>query len=273
MADTVRYIVITGASGGLGSATARLFATRGWHVIAADVRPPEALPDATWVQTDVTDAGSVGVLAERVRELAPDGIAAVVNFAGVMAVGVLVTMPEDDLRRVLDINVFGTYRVNKALFESIRLGRGRIVNISSETGWQSALMLNGPYAMSKHAIEAYSDALRRELMFLGIPVIKIQPGPFRTDMIGGIPAAFAKAEQTAGELRWLVRRVAALAVNEDDHARDPTALAEVIWKAVTATRPRPAYSIGADRRRTALHVLPARIADAALRAALRRHSS
>ena len=200
------------------------------------------------MQVDVTDADSVDALAERVRELAPDGIAAVVNFAGVMTVGVLVGMPEDDLRRVLDINVLGTYRVNKALFESIRLGRGRIVNISSETGWQSALMLNGPYAMSKHAIEAYSDALRRELMFLGIPVIKIQPGPFRTDMIGGIPAAFARAEQTAGDLRWLVRRVGALAANENDHARDPAALAEVIWKAVTAS---PSQARVFDRRRPA----------------------
>ncbi len=270
MDDTRRHIVVTGASGGLGAATARLFAARGWHVIAADVRPPHAQPNMTAVQVDVTDAASVDALAERVRELAPGGIGAVVNFAGVMSVGVLVGMPEDDLRRVLDINVLGTYRVNKALFESIRRGRGRIVNISSETGWQSALMLNGPYAMSKHAIEAYSDALRRELMFLDIPVVKIQPGPFRTDMIGGIPGAFDRAEQTAGDLDWLVRRVGALAANENDHAREPAALAEVIWTAVTAARPRAAYSVGADRRRTALHFLPTRVADAALRLALGR---
>jgi NAD(P)-dependent dehydrogenase (short-subunit alcohol dehydrogenase family) len=278
MDDTTRHIVITGASGGLGTATARLFAARGWHVIAADVSAADtsqadAQPGITAVQVDVTDTASVDALAERVRQLAPDGISAVVNFAGVMTVGVLVGMPEDDLRRVLDINVLGTYRVNKALFDSIRLGHGRIVNISSETGWQSALMLNGPYAMSKHAIEAYSDALRRELMFLGVPVVKIQPGPFRTDMISGIPDAFARAEQTAGDLRWLVRRVGTLAANENDHARDPAALAEVIWKAVTAARPRSAYSIGADRRRTALHLLPARVADFALRAALRRRPS
>ncbi len=273
MDDVKRHIVITGASGGLGAATARLFAARGWHVIAADVSLSDTQPGTTAVQVDVTDGDSVDALAERVRELAPDGIAAVVNFAGVMTVGVLVGMPEDDLRRVLDINVLGTYRVNKALFESVRLGHGRIVNISSETGWQSALMLNGPYAMSKHAIEAYSDALRRELMFLGVRVIKIQPGPFRTDMISGIPDAFARAEQTAGDLRWLVRRVGALAANENEHARDPAALAEVIWTAVTATRPRTAYSIGADRRRTALHFLPTRVADLALRAALRRRSS
>jgi NAD(P)-dependent dehydrogenase (short-subunit alcohol dehydrogenase family) len=267
--DRTRHIVITGAAGGLGAATARLFAARGRQVIAADLTPPQPRAGISPVQVDVTDATSVGDLARRVDELAPDGIQAVVNFAGVMSVGVLVGIDEADLRRVLGINVLGTYRVNKALFESVRRGRGRIVNISSETGWQSALMLNGPYAMSKHAIEAYSDALRRELMFLDVPVIKVRPGPFRTDMVNGIPAAFARAEETAGALRWLVRRVGALAANENDHARDPSALAEVIWTAVTTKRPRPAYSIGTDRRRALLHYLPARVADAALRVSLR----
>jgi NAD(P)-dependent dehydrogenase (short-subunit alcohol dehydrogenase family) len=263
------HVVITGAAGGLGAATARLFAERGWDVVAADVSPPEPGQRVTPARVDVTDAASVAELARSVERLAPEGIGAVVNFAGVMNVGVLVGMDEADLRRVLEINVLGTYRVNKALFDSVRRGRGRIVNISSETGWQSALMLNGPYAMSKHAIEAYSDALRRELMFLGIPVIKIQPGPFRTDMIDGIPAAFAKAEQSAGELRWLVRRVGALAANENTHARQPAALAELVWTAVTTKRPRAAYSIGADRRRTLLHYLPTRVADAVLRLTLR----
>src|SRR6478609_8653596 len=141
------HLVITGAAGGLGAATARLFAARGWNVIAADVKLPEQQRGTSPVQVDVTDAASVDELARRVNAIAPDGIGAVVNFAGVMSVGVLVGMDEADLRCVLDINVLGTYRVNKALFEAMRRGHGRIVNISSETGWQSALMLNGPYAM------------------------------------------------------------------------------------------------------------------------------
>lgn len=262
-------IVITGAGGGLGGAAARLFAARGWQVIAGDVRPPEAAPNITPVTLDVTDPASVAALADHVRTHAPHGIGAVVNFAGVMIVGVLVGLADADLERVLDINVLGTFRVNKALFDSVRLGRGRIVNISSETGWQSALMLNGPYAMSKHAIEAYSDALRRELMFLGVPVIKIQPGPFRTDMIGGIPAAFERAAETAGELGWLVRKVGGLAAGEDEHAGNPALLADVIWTAVTTRRPRPRYSVKPDLQRSLLHRLPARVSDLALRLALR----
>jgi NAD(P)-dependent dehydrogenase (short-subunit alcohol dehydrogenase family) len=264
-----RAIVITGAGGGLGGTTARMFADRGWHVYAADLRPPDAQAGITPVQVDVTDTASVTELAELVDAAEPGGLHAVVNFAGVMLVGALVEVDEADLRRILDINVLGTYRVNKALFESVLRARGRMVNISSEVGTQRALMLNGPYAMSKHAVEAYSDALRRELMFVGVPVIKIQPGPFRTDMVGGIPAAFARAQEASTHFAKLVRRVGAAAAKEEARAHDPKLLAETVWTAVTTPRPRSAYAVGTDRRRALLDRLPASTADALLRRGLR----
>jgi NAD(P)-dependent dehydrogenase (short-subunit alcohol dehydrogenase family) len=265
-----RSIVITGAGGGLGGATAQLFAGRGWRVFAADLTAPAAAPGIVPVELDVTDAASVGSLADRIGTEAPDGLAAVVNFAGIMFVGALIDVDEEQLRRILDVNVLGTYRVNKALFESVRRGRGRIVNISSETGWQSALMLNGPYAMTKHAIEAYSDALRRELMFLDVPVIKVQPGPFRTDMVHGIPTAFARAEQQSQHFARLVRKVGEMAAKEEQHAADPAVLAETVWRAVTTRRPRAAYPVGTDRRRALLDKLPTRTIDALLRRLLAR---
>lgn len=73
--------------------------------------------------------------------------------------------------------------------------KGRIVNISSETGWMSGGPFNGAYASSKHAIEAYSDSLRRELALLDMPVIKIQAGPFKTDMVKSIESNFILASK------------------------------------------------------------------------------
>jgi NAD(P)-dependent dehydrogenase (short-subunit alcohol dehydrogenase family) len=261
-------MVITGAGGGLGGATARLFAGRGWRVFAADIAPPQASRSILPITMDVTDAGSVAAAAKVIAGEVADGVQAVVNFAGIMLVGALVDLDEADLRRILDINVLGTYRVNKALFPLVREGGGRIVNISSEVGRQRALMLNGPYAMSKHAVEAYSDALRRELMFLDIPVVTVQPGPFRTDMVGGIRAAFDRAASSSPTFERLVRKVGAIAVGEEKRAHEPDVLAEVVWQAVTTPRPRTHYSVRPDRRRALLDRLPARVADAMLRKAL-----
>jgi NAD(P)-dependent dehydrogenase (short-subunit alcohol dehydrogenase family) len=78
----------------------------------------------------------------------------------------MVEMDEAVMKRVLDVNVMGTFRVNKAFFPLIKARRGRILNISSETGWQSGGPFDGAYASSKHCIEAYSDSLRRELALL-----------------------------------------------------------------------------------------------------------
>lgn len=258
-------ILITGAGGGLGSHTAHLFAKRGWHVFAADIRPPEPSANITPLKLDVTSTASVEAAASSIETDSRDGLGAVVNFAGVLEVGPLVEIPEQRLQRILDINVLGTYRVNKAVFPLLRNGSGRVINISSETGWQRALMMNGPYAMSKHAIEAYSDALRRELMFVGVPVVVIQPGPFRTEMTGGIAKAFETALQPGSPFAALARTTGKLAAKESKHAHDPAELAEVIWTAATTPKPKLRYSVRPDLRRSVLHHLPVGLTDRLLR--------
>jgi NAD(P)-dependent dehydrogenase (short-subunit alcohol dehydrogenase family) len=260
-----RTVLVTGAAGGLGGAAARLLAERGWTVFAADLTPP-AYDGVVPVAMDVTDPGSVDDAVAAVAAQCPDGLGAVVNFAGILRVGALVEIDEAALRQVLEVNLLGTWRVNKAVFALLRAGRGRVVNISSETGWQKALLLNGPYAMSKHAVEAYSDALRRELMFVDLPVVVVQPGPFRTGMTGGIERAFEEAVVPGSPFERLVRRVGRQAAREKGH--DSALLAEVVWEAVTATRPRTRYSVRPDPARRVLHHLPDRMADRLLRRAL-----
>jgi NAD(P)-dependent dehydrogenase (short-subunit alcohol dehydrogenase family) len=258
-------ILITGAGGGLGGATAQLFAERGWQVFGADVVAPAA---GVPVHLDVTDMASCVAAAKQVVEAAPSGLGAVVNFAGVLELGALVEIAEPRMQRIVDINLLGTYRVNKAMYQLVRTGHGRIVNISSEVGRQRALPLNGAYALTKHAIEAYSDALRRELMFVGVPVVVVQPGPFRTAMTGSIAERFAEAAGESSEFSRLLARTNRMARNEAATAHDPSVLAEVVWTAVTARRPRRRYSVRPDLRREVLSRLPVAVSDQLLRRAL-----
>jgi len=265
---SARTVFVTGAAGGLGAATSRYLAERGWRVFAGDLdtaplQEISRVPGVTGVPLDVTDDTSVAAARATVAA-SVDGLDAVVNFAGVLGVGSLVELDTEAVARVLDVNVLGTVRVNRELFSLVAARGGRIINISSETGWQSGMPFNGPYAMSKHAIEAYSDALRRELAFLGIPVIKIQPGPFRTAMVAGIERSFTRAMEASTHFKPLLARVMSLAVNEKNKAHDPTLLARVVHRALTAQRPRAAYSVKPDPARTVLNLLPTRLADAIL---------
>ncbi len=269
MSDNTRFVLLTGAAGGLGAAACRRLADAGWNVLAADL-PGDALDRIGTTERidtlplDVTDSAAVSGLADRVREHTAR-LAGVVNFAGILEVGPMIEMPEERLRRIIEVNVFGTFRVNQALFPLIEAGRGRIVNISSETGWQSGGPFNGAYAMSKHAIEAYSDSLRREVQLLGIRVVKVQPGPFRTAMVESIRARFQQAEHESTRFAAALGRTGELAAEEQGRAHDPDLLAQVVEKALTVRRPRAAYSVRPARSRAALEWLPTRVGDLAIR--------
>ncbi len=267
-------MLVTGGAGGLGAAASRSLARKGWWVFAGDL-PGPAL-DATGdeagvsaVELDVTDDGSVAAAVDHVLRTA-GGLDAVVNFAGILEVGSVAELPVEVVRRVLDVNVLGTYRVNAAAVPALIERRGRIVNISSETGWQSGAPFNGAYAMSKHAVEAYSDSLRRELSLVGVRVVKVQPGPFRTSMTSSVGDRFAAAADRSQRFGGVLRYGGEVAAREEQRAHDPSVLAEVVHRALTSRRPRPAYSVRPGRSRVLLERLPTRVADAAMHAVLSR---
>jgi NAD(P)-dependent dehydrogenase (short-subunit alcohol dehydrogenase family) len=261
-------VFISGGAGGLGGATAAFLAEQGWLVFAADCVDDAlarigAQPNVTPIHLDVTDAASVDAAARSVADRV-DGLDGVVNFAGILTVGSLIEISEEALHRVLDVNVMGTFRVNRALFPLVLARHGRIVNISSETGWQTGMPFNGPYGMSKHAIEAYSDSLRRELMFLGVPVIKLQPGPFKTEMVAGIERKFARAAKESTHFGKLLRKLTRMTLAEQQKAHDPRLLAKTVHQALTARYPAPAYSLKPDPARVVMNLLPDRVADTLL---------
>jgi NAD(P)-dependent dehydrogenase (short-subunit alcohol dehydrogenase family) len=271
---TKKTALVTGAGGGLGHATVERLVANGWKVFEADIskdllRSSMHDPDVVPVVMDVTDNESIQDAYDVVSSQT-DRLDGIVNFAGVMGVGSLTDIPEERLARIIDINVMGTYRVNKKFFPLVEAAKGRIVNISSETGWQSAAPFNGPYAMSKHAIEAYSTALRRELALLGVKVITIQPGAFRTNMVAGIERAFTAAEAETAKFAPVLHKLKALAGKEIESARDPDILAQVIEQALTVKRPKPVYSVKPDKLRSTIERLPLRAADSLYLAVLRR---
>ena len=267
---TRKFALVTGGAGGLGGATSQLLLAQGWQVLIADY-DEKAL--AKWqgregvhtVQVDVTDVASVAQAAAQVQAITGQ-LDAIINFAGVMAVGSLVEMPAATIARILQVNVMGTVHINQAFFPLLkRTGdkktAGRIVNISSETGWETTAPFNGPYSMSKYAVEAYTDALRRELQLLHIPVIKIQPGPFKTEMTGSIERVFAGAIAQSPTFGVYIERLAKMGADADSKAHPPQVLAQVIVSALNSPNPKANYSVKADPLRAILSYLPTRLVD------------
>lgn len=175
-----KVVLITGASTGIGKASAIEMRGRGWRVFATVRRLHDVVTLSKLgrgliepLMMDVTDEESVTRAMQTIRERA-GRLDALVNNAGIVVPGPLELLSADDLRHQFEVNVIGLHRVTRAALPMLRESRGRIVNISSVAG-EEVIPFNGAYAASKHALEALSDALRMELHGI-VKVIVLQPG-------------------------------------------------------------------------------------------------
>lgn len=268
----MKQALITGGAGGLGRITSEYLASKGWHVFSADVNQADTgkneHPRITPVHADITSEPSINDAFTFVSSKT-DGLDAIIHLAGMLLIGSLVEIPGRDIERIINVNLLGVYRVNRTFLPLLLKRKGRIITVSSETGWQRAAPFNGPYAMSKHALEAYSDALRRELDLLGIRVIKVQPGAMKTGMTGSVEDLFYNAMQSSRLYKEHLEAAVHLTKGVYAKAGDPERLARVIHKTVTVKHPRIRYSVRPDRARSFLEWLPVRWADRIYRRVLK----
>ena len=180
------------------------------------------------VRMDVTSPESVQSARDTVATRT-DRLDAVVNFAGLAA---FASMIEGDpiplTEKVLAVNVLGAARVNWAFFDLVQTGHGRIVNCSSEAGWMTAQPFAAPYYLSKRAMEAYNDSLRRELMFLGIPVVKIQPGSYQTHLTGVVSGGFERTLAQTEHYREVLSKMRPMMDMELLQKNDPQKLVRTV---------------------------------------------
>jgi NAD(P)-dependent dehydrogenase (short-subunit alcohol dehydrogenase family) len=273
----VPLALITGASTGIGKATALRLAGAGWTVLAG-VRGSEAGAQLTAaapagrivpLQIDVTDGAQIAAARESVDAQAgasaQGGLDALVNNAGIGLGGPLEVIPEEEWRRQFDVNFFGQIAVTRAMLPALRKARGRIVFLSS-IGGRVAMGFNGPYASSKHAIEAVGDALRVELHNSHVQVALIEPGSIATP-IWDKSRGEADRLRIPPELQAQYGRVpeAMDKVLADTASRGiaPDAVAQAIEKALGARRMPARVLVGRDARAMLLakRLLPDRVFD------------
>lgn len=260
-----KQALLIGAAGGLGSATTELLSKNGWHVFATDIN--EEILDhykqsehITPLEMDITSRVSIEEAYKRISDQV-NGLDAVLHLAGILKVGSLVELPVSELEKALEINLLGAYRVNQQFLPMLQPQKGRVIILSSEVARQSAAPFNGLYSISKHALEAYSDSLRRELIYLGIKVVKIQPGPFKTDMTKNAEQLFIEAQNESIHFKKQLSKGLSYLPRVYKNAHDPVLVARTILKALKSPNPRPSYLLKADTPRMLLDLLPVKWAD------------
>ena len=276
MSATPRAALITGASTGIGRATALRLDGLGFRVFAGvrKTEDGETLRNAASerlepVLLDVTDAAAIEVAAKTVSEAVGDaGLQGLVNNAGIAVAAVLEFAELDDLRRQLEVNLLGPVAVTRAFMPLLRRGGGRIVNVSSNGGYVASPFL-GPYSASKFAIEAISDSMRRELRRSGIEVSVIEPGSIQTEIWDKGRSESKRVQAAlpdAGRALYADSFSAMEAYIDTTSGRAIPAekVAKAIEHALTAKKPRTRYRVGTDAKlmKFLSSVLPDRWLDA-----------
>jgi len=250
-------VLITGVSTGIGRSTAELLCQKGYHVIGsvrkiedASALQAQFADSFTPVVFDVANEKDVFSCADELMNRISTPLVGVVNNAGIALGGPILHLDVSTFRKQFEINVMGVLSVTKAfmpwLQRSRKAGhRTRIINISSVSGKRTYPFM-GPYSASKHALEAISDALRKELMLYDIGVVIIEPGPINTPIWDKAPDP-QKNIFIGSDYEHSLRRFNKLIIQKGKAGFPPIDVAKLILKALEAKRPKTRYVITPNR--------------------------
>jgi NAD(P)-dependent dehydrogenase (short-subunit alcohol dehydrogenase family) len=258
----MKSVVVTGASTGIGWASAKLLLDKGFRVFGS-VRKQA---DAERLKAEF-GANFTPLIFDVTDEPKGEKLAGLVNNAGIAVTGPALSLSVDDFRRQMDVNVIGPIIVTQAFAPllgadaSLKGPPGRIVMISSVAG-KNGNPMTSAYVASKHAIEGFSESLRRELMLFGIDVVIVAPGPVKTPIWG-------KGQETIDAARYqnspylpALQKISAFMQHLDAIALPPEKIAALVFDALTLPNPKVRYHIAPDTMRHLLAaVLPKRTMD------------
>ncbi len=259
--------IVTGASGGIGEATARALHAAGYRVFGTYRRPPATRsPGIEYLACDVTSDESVQTAVGQV--LAKAGrVDLLVNNAGVGLVAGAEESSLEQAKSLFDVNLFGVFRTTKAVLPAMRRqGSGRIINISSVMGLIPAPFM-ALYAASKHALEGYSESLDHEIRATGVRVVLVEPAYTRTSFEGNV----YQADQQLDVYQTARTNAAGVMRDEMKTADTPELVANAVVKAATEAKPHRRYPAGRTARQVSLlrRFVPASAFDRSLRKQMR----
>ncbi len=263
----MKYVLITGAYGGMGYATAKELASQGYTVFALDKKVGEEEENILPVQADITDTESIRFAFERVKAVTAE-LFAIVHFAGVYMLDSLIEMDDGAFDKIFKINVCGAFYVNKIFTPLLKKG-SRILITTSELAPLDPLPFTGIYAVTKSALDKYAYSLRMELQLLGVSVSVLRAGAVSTGMLGVSTDALDRfCEKTtvyqcnADRFRKIVNGVEAKSI-------PPQKIAVKARKILRKKNPKFAYGINRNKLLLFLNALPKKLQCCAIKKILK----
>lgn len=254
----MKYVVVTGAYGGMGYAAVQALKDKGYFVFALDKKVKEAEHGVVPIEVDLTDASAIENAYELVRSSC-DSIYAIVHFAGIYDLDSLVEMSEENFKRIFDINVFAAYRVNKTFLPLLKSG-SRIIITTSELAPLDPLPFTGIYAITKSALDKYAYSLRMELQLLGISVSVLRPGAVDTGMLDVSINALERFSENTKLYACNAKRFKSIVEGVEARKVKTEKIGKKTLRILTVKRPKQIYKINRNPLLLILNILPKRLA-------------
>jgi NAD(P)-dependent dehydrogenase (short-subunit alcohol dehydrogenase family) len=242
-----RAVLVTGASSGIGRRVTEVLSANGYFVYAGarkaeDLRALNEIENVQSIRLDVTIQEEIDAAVQVVTN-AGRGLYGLMNNAGVGVAGPLIEVPEEDLAFQLDVNVFGPYRITKAFAPLIIESQGRITTTGSISGILSSAFL-GPYSMSKHAIEAYTDALAVEMAVFGVDVSVVEPGNYKSNIVLSLRDRMDRAGYTSEGSLYADQMDAMLgSFGDRSQYKEPDEVAQAVLDFFSEENPKRRYMV------------------------------
>ena len=253
----MKYVVLTGAYGGMGKAVLNKLKNEGFFVFALDKNVGEAEENVCPIQVDLTDQNSVFCAFEKVKTITSD-IYAILHFAGVYALDSLVEMDESTFIKAFNVNLFSVYRVNKTFIPLLKNG-SKIFITTSELAPLSPLPFTGIYAITKSALDKYAYSLRMEVQLLGIQVVVLRPGAVDTGMINVSTEQLDRFCSNSKLYSCNAKRFKKIVDSVEAKNISPEKIATKTVKIIKKKRTKHVYSINRNKLLLLLNVLPKKL--------------
>ena len=255
----MKYVLVTGAFGGMGIATVKTLSKQGYFVFAMDKNIPNdfSQENVMPIYADVTDQNSLLFAFETVKKQT-DELFAIVHFAGYYMLNSLIEIDEKAFVNAFNVNFFGAYRVHKTFFPLLKEG-SRIVITTSELAPLAPLPFTGIYAITKSSLDKYAYSLRMEVQLKGIKVSVLRPGAVKTDMLGVSTSALDRFTSTTKFYNYNAVRFKKIVESVEAKNVSTQKIANKTLKILNANHPKHVYNVNRNPLLLLLNVLPKRL--------------